>query len=110
MGLWVVAEAGGRATTAQRPPMLRFDADGRVTGTTGVNRLAGPWGLAGGVLTVGPLVMTRRAGPRARRAVEAAIVAALDGPLPVTPAAAGGVRLGGDDGLLLLPALPEAPV
>ena len=106
-GLWMVAEAGGRATPAERPPMLRFDDDGRLTGTTGVNRLAGPWALHGGLLTVGPLVMTRKAGPAHRMALEAAVVAVLDGPVAVAPDGAGGVRLGGAGGLLLRPALAD---
>ena len=86
--------------------MLRFDDDGRVTGTTGVNRMAGGWALAQGVLTLGPLAMTRKAGPPERMAVEAALVAALDGPLTVAPDG-DGMRLGGADGVLLRP-LAEA--
>ena len=96
-------EVGRRATPAERPPVLRFDHGGRVTGTTGVNRLAGSWTLADGVLTLGPLAMTRKAGPPERMAVEAALVAALDAPLAVAPAG-DGIRLGGAGGLVLRPA------
>lgn len=91
-----------------RPPVLRFDGDGRVSGTTGVNRLTATWALADGVLTLGPLAMTRKAGPPARMAVESALVAALDGPLALAPDG-GGLRLGGADGLLLRPLADADP-
>ena len=96
-----MAEVAGRPT-AERPPVLRFDDDGRVTGTTGVNRLVGEWALEAGVLTLGPLAMTRKAGPPERMALEAALAAALEGPLAVAPDG-GGIRLGGPEGLLLRP-------
>ena len=98
----MVAEVAGRPVRQERPPVLRFDADGRVSGTTGVNRLAATWALADGVLTLGPLAMTRKAGPPARMALESAMVAALEGPLTVAPD--GDVlRLGGAGGLVLRP-------
>lgn len=96
----------GRPVPPERPPVLRFDGDGRMTGTTGVNRLSGTWSLAGGVLTLGPLVMTRKAGPAGRMALEAALVAALDGPLAAAREG-DAMRLGGAQGLLLRP-LAEA--
>lgn len=104
----MVAEVAGRPVPPARPPVLRFDGDGRVTGTTGVNRLAGAWALASGVLTLGPLAMTRRAGPPARMAVESALVSALEGPLAVARDG-DGLRLGGADGVLLRPLAEEGP-
>lgn len=98
----MVAEVAGRPVTQARPPVLRFDPDGRLTGTTGVNRLAGTWALDGGAVTLGPLAMTRRAGPAARMALESALVAALEGPLALARDG-DDLRLGGSDGLLLRP-------
>lgn len=107
-GTWGVAEVAGRAVAPERPPVLRFDGDGRLTGTTGVNRLTGGWSLAEGVLTLGPLAMTRMAGPPDRMATEAALVAALGAPLAVEQEG-DGLRLGGPGGVLLR-RLPEGAV
>ena len=98
----MVAEVAGRPVAGPRPPVLRFDDDGHQSGTTGVNRLTATWTLGGGVLTLGPLMMTRRAGPPERMALESALVAALEGPLAVAPDG-DGLRLGGADGVLLRP-------
>ena len=103
-----MAEVAGRPGPAGRPPVLRFDDDGRMSGTTGVNRLAAEWALDGDVLTLGPLVMTRKAGPAERVALEAALVAALGRPLAVARDGAG-LRLGGPEGLLLRPLAEGGP-
>ena len=54
---WVVP---GKGEASQRP-RLEFGADGRVTGYTGCNSVSGSWRLEGGVVRIGPLVMTKRA-------------------------------------------------
>lgn len=59
---WVVQELGGSATSEPRPE-LSFGDDGRVTGTTGVNRLGGSYTVDDGLLTVADAVTTRMAGP-----------------------------------------------
>ena len=63
---WRLVELGGRAAVAGEGPAggahLRFAADsGRVTGSTGCNRLAGPYTLDGDRLRFGTLVSTRMA-------------------------------------------------
>jgi heat shock protein HslJ len=58
---WVVQEVGGVVTTEPKP-QLAFGADGRVTGTTGVNRLMGEFEVRDGLLVVGNAVTTRMAG------------------------------------------------
>ena len=103
---WLVAEVAGTPAPDDDPPSLRFDPDGRVSGSTGINRLAGDYELVGGVVTVGPLALTRMAGPPDRMELESAVVAALGSELGVV-AEGDGVRLGAGSGLLLRPAAPS---
>jgi heat shock protein HslJ len=44
------------------PLLLAFGHDGRVSGTTGVNRLTASYSLTADYLTFGPLATTRRSG------------------------------------------------
>lgn len=99
---WLVAEVAGAPAPDDDPPALRFGTDGRVSGSTGINRLAGDYALVGGVLIVGPLALTRMAGPPDRMELESAVVAALGHELEVV-AEGDGVRLGAGSGLLLRP-------
>jgi heat shock protein HslJ len=90
-GAWVVVAVGGTPVPeGGDPPTLVFDGDGRVSGSGGVNRLAGPYAVADGVLTAGPLMTTRMAGPPEWNDVEVRLLAALERPMPV---AADGDRL-----------------
>jgi heat shock protein HslJ len=59
---WTVQELGGAVTAAPKP-QLSFGADGRLTGTTGVNRLMGQFEVRDGLLVVGDAATTRMAGP-----------------------------------------------
>jgi heat shock protein HslJ len=59
------------------PPTLALDPDGTVTGSTGVNRIRGPYELADGTLEVGPLVSTRMAGSTEAMEVEHRFLAVL---------------------------------
>ena len=59
---WVVQQLAGEATSDPKPELI-FDADGRVHGTTGLNRVAGGYEVSDGVLTVTDAVTTRMAGP-----------------------------------------------
>ncbi|HEX9856401.1 MAG TPA: Pr6Pr family membrane protein [Acidimicrobiia bacterium] len=45
------------------PPSIAFSDEGRVSGSTGVNRLSGTFSLDGDHLTLGPIAMTRMMGP-----------------------------------------------
>ncbi|TQM57200.1 META domain-containing protein [Humibacillus xanthopallidus] len=59
---WTVQELGGEVTALPKP-QLSFGADGRLTGTTGVNRLMGEFEVRDGLLVVGNAATTRMAGP-----------------------------------------------
>lgn len=59
---WTVQELGGVVTEPPKP-QLSFGADGRLTGTTGVNRLMGQFEVRDGLLVVGDAATTRMAGP-----------------------------------------------
>lgn len=59
---WTVQELGGEVTAPPKP-QLSFGADGRLTGTTGVNRLMGEFEVRDGLLVVGNAATTRMAGP-----------------------------------------------
>ena len=84
-GEWRLVELGGSAAVAGEGPAgaasLRFAADsGRVTGSTGCNRLAGPYTVDGESLRFGALVSTRMACvDPARQRQEADFMRALEG-------------------------------
>jgi heat shock protein HslJ len=59
---WTVQELGGEVTSPPKP-QLSFSADGRLSGTTGVNRLMGAFEVRDGLLVVGNAATTRMAGP-----------------------------------------------
>jgi arylsulfatase len=75
-GDWKLAKLGEEPTAAGAIVTLSVAADGKVSGSTGVNRFAGQ--LAKEKKLFGPLGMTRRAGPPEAMAVEAAFAKALD--------------------------------
>lgn len=75
---WQVDSLGGDPVPVGLP--VAFGTDGTVSGRAGVNSFRGWWALAGGVLTVGPLMMTKMAGPPERMALEARWVALLEHP------------------------------
>jgi heat shock protein HslJ len=76
---WVVQELGG-AVTADPRPQLAFGEDGRVTGTTGVNRVVGRYEVADGTLAVLDAATTRMAGPPGAMEQEQRLLALLDAP------------------------------
>ncbi len=78
---WVAAQVGAEAA---RPPLpeVSFGGDGRLTGTTGVNRLMGIYQMKKGVVTFGPGATTRMAGPPELMTQEQAVNAALTGEVP----------------------------
>lgn len=71
---WRVTELGGEPVPVLVGLPVTFDADGSVSGRV-VNSYRGWWTLAGDVLTVGELTMTRMAGPPERMDLEARLVA-----------------------------------
>lgn len=82
-GTWVVQSLRGHAvpagTDAPAAPHLVFDAaQGRVTGSTGCNRLFGPYTATGTRLRLGPLSTTRMACPAPNPEPE--LLAALSAP------------------------------
>ena len=76
---WVVQELGG-AVTSDPKPELAFGDDGRVTGTTGVNRFTGRYEVAEGLLTVADAATTRMAGPPEAMEQEQRLLALFDAP------------------------------
>jgi heat shock protein HslJ len=76
---WVVEELGGAATVRPKP-QLSFGDDGRVSGSTGVNRLMGRYEVTGGLLTVADAATTRMAGPPAAMEQEQRLLALLETP------------------------------
>jgi heat shock protein HslJ len=95
VGPWRVLSVGGRPVPDGVRTSIELGADGRLTGTTGVNQVGGPYGVEDGVLRAGPLATTRMAGPADAMAVEAGILDALSGPLAVRHAGGGVLVLRG---------------
>ena len=76
---WEVVEIGGEALELERLPSMEFAEGGRVSGSTGVNRLMGSFELDGTTLKLSQLATTMMAGlPEAMKA-EARLVQALGG-------------------------------
>ena len=94
---WEVVEIGGAPVDGARPTLELAD-DGRAYGSTAVNRWTGAYALDGDVLSFGPAVSTRMAGPEDAMATERAFLAALLLPLTVVADGSDGVVLAGPDG------------
>ena len=77
------AELPGQPAAGIRQPELGFDAEGRLHGCGGVNRLMGSYTVSAGALTCGLVGMTMMAGPPEAMAYEQAFVAALAEPLDI---------------------------
>jgi putative lipoprotein len=78
-GEWVVTAIGAVAVEGASPPTLAFTREGHVSGSTGINRFSGAYRLAGSVLTISPLLMTRMAGPEPLMEQERRFAQALEG-------------------------------
>jgi putative lipoprotein len=74
---WVVVQMNGNAVQEARVPALKFDRDGRVSGTSGCNRFTGTYTEKDGGLEFGPLATTRMACPGALGEQEVAFFQAL---------------------------------
>ena len=77
---WQLVELDGEAALADALPMLAFDDQGAVTGSTGCNMFNGQMTIDGSDVAFGPLVTTRKAclDPAANRQ-EQAFLAAMEG-------------------------------
>jgi heat shock protein HslJ len=77
---WQLVELDGEAALADALPMLAFDDQGAVTGSTGCNTFNGQMTIDGSDVAFGPLVTTRKAclDPAANRQ-EQAFLAAMEG-------------------------------
>ncbi|MCU1536286.1 MAG: protein of unknown function Meta and HslJ [Humibacillus sp.] len=96
---WVLERVGGEPVTGTAP-VLDLGADGRVGGSTGVNRLIGTYAVDGPVLRFGALATTRMAGPPEAMALEQAWLAVLVEEVPFTVT---------DGRLVLAPGTASAP-
>jgi heat shock protein HslJ len=76
-----VRELRGEPTTAPAPE-LSFGDDGRVTGSTGVNRLMGTYEVAGDTIHFGPAASTLRAAADDAMAQEEAFLSVVAGEVP----------------------------
>ena len=81
--VWELRAIDGQPLVAGEEPLLiAFGHDGRVSGSTGVNRVTASYGLTHDYLTFGPVATTRRAGRADLMEQEHRIVAALAGMCP----------------------------
>ncbi len=104
-GEWTVAAMPG-GVLEDAAPTIAF-GDGRASGWAGVNRFMGSYALEGATLTIGPLAMTRMAGPPERMEQESRLAAALEGPLAVAEGDGAIVLSGAAGALRLVPATPS---
>ncbi|MBO9406649.1 META domain-containing protein [Shimia sp. R9_1] len=61
IGSWLVVVMNGEVVQSERVPQIEFDADGRVSGSSGCNRFTGSYTRTGDRLSFGPLASTRMA-------------------------------------------------
>jgi heat shock protein HslJ len=89
---WRVERIGEDPVAETPPVFIRFEADRRVSGSTGVNNFVGPATFEMGGLKFGALAVTRRAGPPALMEQEGKFLKSLDASTKYAPADAGGLR------------------
>ena len=77
-GEWNVSAIEGTPVMEGSPAFLRFNDDGSVSGNAGVNRLQGSWTIEDDVFKIGPLAVTRMAGPEPLMDQETRLLAAID--------------------------------
>ncbi|CCH76040.1 hypothetical protein BN12_1020005 [Nostocoides japonicum T1-X7] len=103
---WTVVELSGEPTQEPRP-QVRFGEDGRVSGTTGVNRLIGTYAVdADGLLDLKGAT-TLMAGPEAAMRQESALLRAIGAPVPFT-LSADRLELAAPDGSVGVVLVPAA--
>lgn len=104
---WQVSAIGGEAPGGPRPATLRFEG-GRLTGTTGCNRLTARYTLAGTRLRIEGAATTRMACPAPAMAQEQRLTTALRGPLTLVQGK-DGVMLAHADGSAAVTLVPVRP-
>jgi heat shock protein HslJ/phosphoglycolate phosphatase-like HAD superfamily hydrolase len=78
VGKWLAEDITGGGVLDSVQSTLEISDDGKVSGNTAVNRYGGKALIDGNKMTLGQLVMTRRAGPPAHMDQESKFVAALE--------------------------------
>jgi heat shock protein HslJ len=78
VGKWLAEDIAGGGVLDSVQTTLEVSNDGTVSGSTAVNRYGGKASIDGNKITLGQLVMTRRAGPPALMDQESKFVAALE--------------------------------
>lgn len=107
VGAWRLEAIDGRPAVTDADASIEFHADGRVAGSTGLNRFAGTWAIDEGRLVLGPLASTLMAGPPERMDQERRVLDILGRPLVVVRDGSA-LALEGD-GRLDLTSVTEAP-
>jgi heat shock protein HslJ len=80
---WVIVRLGDSdVPDGDTSLVVAFGHDGRVVGSTGVNRLTASYSLTADYLTFGPLATTRRAGTPEQMELEHQVVQSLAGMCP----------------------------
>ena len=97
---WLVVSVAGEAVAAQPPATFRFDADGRVSGSTGCNRFMASYIREGERLRILQASGTRMACPASLMAQEQRFLSALGEVTRVEPAGQGALILAGERGEL----------
>jgi putative lipoprotein len=77
--VWEVVDIAGEPVELERLPSIEFNENGRVAGSTGVNRLMGSYELTGSTLRLSQLATTMMAGQPEAMRTEARLVQALGG-------------------------------
>jgi heat shock protein HslJ len=95
---WTVEEIGGQAVLDQAATSLRFDPDGRVSGSTGCNGITGAATIDGSRITFSPLATTRRACADSAMAQETRFLEAMAAVRSYTMDDDGAMRLLAEDG------------
>jgi len=80
--VWLGESIDGSRLGGDEPVTLEFGHDGRVSGSTGVNRYTASYAVAGDSVTFGPLAVTRREGSAAAIEQEHKVVGSLAGRCP----------------------------
>jgi heat shock protein HslJ len=60
-GAWTVTDLAGSSPVTGSTVSMRFDRDGRLSGSTGCNSFSGKYTLTGEGISLSPLAMTRKA-------------------------------------------------
>lgn len=78
LGAWTVEYIGDRPVIDRSPAFIRFDAEGRVSGSATCNRMSGTYTQDGTALALGPMAVTRRMCPDSLMEQERRLLRALE--------------------------------